>query len=381
MKDPFARRGPGAHHVMAEHGLELAPAIADKLREQAARHAELAELTADPELLADHKRMTEVLREQGGLLKITELAAEYETFVARLAEARQLLDDPDVEAEMAELAREELASLEEGFLDLDHRIKAALVSDPDLERTKIIVEIRAGAGGDEASLFARDLYEVYQRYIDEMPGWKIETISVKATEVGGMKEMIFGVQGEGAWRFLRFEAGGHRVQRVPDTESQGRIHTSAVTVAVLPEPEEVDIDIRPEDLRIDTMRASGAGGQHVNKTESAVRIVHIPTDTMVVCMDEKSQHKNRAQAMRVLRTRLFEVERQRLHDARAATRKEQVGSGNRNQRIRTYNYPQNRCTDHRLGQNFSLEQIKAGRLQPIFDELEEVDREEQIKLL
>lgn len=359
--------------------MEIAEAIVAKLRERAERHAELVRLSTDAEVIADHKRMTEVLREQGSLAQTAELAVEYDSFVERLAEAKLLLEGED--DELKDLATEELADLEASFPDLDHRIKSALVQDPELEKSKIIVEIRAGAGGDEASLFARDLYEVYKRYIDETAGWKSETISVKPTEVGGMKEIIFGVNGEGSWRYFRFEAGGHRVQRVPDTESQGRIHTSAVTVAVLPEPEEVDLVIRPEDLRIDTMRASGAGGQHVNKTESAVRIIHIPTDTMVVCMDEKSQHKNRAQAMRVLRTRLYEMERKRIHDERAAARKEQVGSGDRNQRIRTYNYPQNRCTDHRLGQNFSLEQVRSGKLQPIFEGLEEQDREEQIKQL
>jgi len=206
-------------------------------------------------------------------------------------------------------------------------------------------------------------------------------MSAKPSEVGGFKEVVFAIRGAGAWRLFRFESGGHRVQRVPQTESQGRIHTSAATVAVLPEAEDVDVEVRQEDLRIDTMRASGAGGQHVNKTESAVRIVHIPTDTMVVCMDEKSQHKNKASAMRVLRTKLFELERSRLHEERAADRKSQVGSGDRSQRVRTYNFPQNRCSDHRLGQNFSLEQVMAGRLEPILKALEEKDRTERIENL
>ena len=207
----------------------------------------------------------------------------------------------------------------------------------------------------------------------------MELLSEKASEIGGYKELVLGIRGPRAWRYLRFEGGGHRVQRVPETEAQGRVHTSAATVAVLAEAEEVDIAIRPEDLRIDTMRAGGAGGQHVNKTESAVRIVHLPTNTMVVCMDNKSQHKNRAQAMRILRARLFEMEQSRLAAERAAERKQQVGSGDRSERIRTYNFPQNRCSDHRLGENFALEPVMAGKLLPVLAALDERDREQRIQ--
>jgi len=221
---------------------------------------------------------------------------------------------------------------------------------------------------------------MYQRFADER-GWKSELLSAKSSDVGGYKEVVMGLRGADVWRLLRFESGGHRVQRVPATESQGRIHTSAATVAVLPEAEEVDLEIKSDDLRIDTMRASGAGGQHVNKTESAVRITHLPTNTVVVCMDEKSQHKNRAQAMRILRARLFEAERRRLHEERAAERKSQVGSGDRSERVRTYNFPQNRCSDHRLGQNFSLEQVVSGKLGPILEALEESDRNARIAAL
>ena len=361
--------------------MEFAPPIVAKLREKAERYRELSAMMQDPAIASDPKRFPDILREQGMLSEAASLAGEMEELLTRRREAEDLVaaDDAD-DQEFVEMAREELETLDDEERDLDRRIKTELVSDADLKRDKVIMEIRAGTGGDEATLFTRDLQRMYQRFCEEN-GWKIEVMSVKPSEVGGLKEVILGIRGKGAWRLFRFEAGGHRVQRVPQTESQGRIHTSAATVAVLPEAEEVDLVIRPEDLRIDTMRASGAGGQHVNKTESAVRIVHIPTETMVVCMDEKSQHKNKAQAMRVLRSKLFELERSRIHEERAAERKSQVGSGDRSERVRTYNFPQNRCSDHRLGQNFSLEQVMAGRLAPILEALEEKDRTERIENL
>jgi peptide chain release factor 1 len=244
----------------------------------------------------------------------------------------------------------------------------------------VIVEIRAGTGGDEATLFARDLYDLYRKYF-EARRWKVEDLEVATSDLGGFKDVVFAVEGDGAWRRLQHESGGHRVQRVPKTEAQGRIHTSAATVAVLPEAEEVDVHVRPEDLRIDTMRAGGAGGQHVNKTESAVRITHLPSGTVVVCQDERSQQKNKARAMRILLTRIHEAERQRLHAERAAERKQQVGTGDRNERIRTYNWPQNRVTDHRVNENYSLEHVLAGKLDPILDALEALDREERIRNL
>jgi len=357
--------------------MDFSPTIVEKLREKAARHQELSELLADPEIASDHKRYADLLREQGQLEEAARLAGEMNSLIGRRAEAEAAISDGG-DAELVELAELELEELEESEPALDQEIKTALVSDAELLRNKIIVEIRAGAGGDEATLFTGDLFRMYQRFI-EQNRWKTELLSSKASEVGGFKEVVFGVKGPGSYKQFRFESGGHRVQRVPATESQGRIHTSAATVAVLPEPEDVDVHIKQEDLRIDTMRASGAGGQHVNKTESAVRIVHEPTGVMVVCMDEKSQHKNRAQAMRILRTRLFELERKRIHDERAAERKSQVGSGDRSERVRTYNFPQNRCSDHRLGQNYSLEQIMTGKLAPMIEALEELDREERIK--
>lgn len=356
--------------------MDFSPTIVEKLREKAARYDELSEELADPEVAADHKRFAELLKEQGQLEEAHRLAAELDALAARRAEAEAMLAE-GADSELEQLAREELAELEGEEQALDQAIKSSLVSDAEFDRDKIIVEIRAGAGGDEATLFSADLFRIYQRFAEQRR-WKLELLSTKPSDVGGFKEVVFGLKGKGAYKAFRFESGGHRVQRVPATESQGRIHTSAATVAVLPEPEEVDIQIKPEDLRIDTMRASGAGGQHVNKTESAVRIVHEPTGVMVVCMDESSQHKNRAQAMRILRTRLYELERQRIHDERAAERKSQVGSGDRSERVRTYNYPQNRCSDHRLGQNFSLEQVLAGKLDALIEALEEHDREERI---
>ena len=361
--------------------MEFAPSIVAKLREKAARYRELSEQLNDPEVASDHKRFPDLLREQGVLSDAAELAGLMDALIERRAEAEELVAaGDDADSDLLELAQEELEGLEAEEQILDHRIKSELVADPDSKRDKIIVEIRAGTGGDEATLFTRDLFRMYQRF-SEVRGWKLETMSAKASDVGGFKEVIFALRGAGTWRLFRFESGGHRVQRVPQTESQGRIHTSAATVAVLPEAEEVDVEIRPEDLRIDTMRASGAGGQHVNKTESAVRIVHLPTDTMVVCMDEKSQHKNKSQAMRVLRTRLFDLERKRIDEERAADRKSQVGSGDRSERVRTYNFPQNRCSDHRLGQNFSLEQVMAGRLDALLEALEEMDRTDRIENL
>jgi len=356
----------------------FAPAVLAKLREKAQRHRELTERLSEPEIAADHRRAVELIREQGRLSEVARLQGVLEQHQRHRAEAEALLADASAEKELRELARAELAELEREAQTLDRAIKDALISDADLERDKVIMEIRAGTGGDEASLFAADLFRMYQRFFDER-GWRVELLAGRPSEIGGFKELVLAVRGNNAWRYLRFEGGGHRVQRVPATESQGRVHTSAATVAVLPEAEEVDVEIRPEELRIDTMRAGGAGGQHVNKTESAVRMVHLPTGTTVVCMDNKSQHKNRAQAMRILRSRLYDMEQQRLAAERAADRKSQVGSGDRSERIRTYNFPQNRCSDHRLGENFALEQVMGGKLLPMLQALDEQDREARIR--
>jgi peptide chain release factor 1 len=360
--------------------MDFSPALVQKLRAQAERFEEITQLISTPEIAGDGRKLPALLQERGRLETSAELAGRLDALLARRADAQRILGEAVPDPDLAELAREDLAAVEELEATLDREIKETLIAEPEDLRRKVIVEIRAGTGGDEATLFARDLYGIYRRYA-EARRWKVEDLDVATSDIGGFKEVVFALEGEGAWKRLRFESGGHRVQRVPQTEAQGRIHTSAATVAVLPEAEEVDVQIKPEDLRIDTMRAGGAGGQHVNKTESAVRITHLPSGLVVVCQDERSQGKNRARAMRLLLTRLYDAERQRLHAERAAERKSQVGSGDRNARIRTYNWAQNRVTDHRVNENYSLEHVLAGKLDPLFDALESVDRDERIAAL
>ena len=358
----------------------LLETLVGKLAERAKRFDELTAMISDPEVASDARRFPELLRERGQLERSAELFAEATRMAATRAEATALLEDEGADPELVELAREELVGLEARESELTREIKGELVQDDDLRRTKVIVEVRAGTGGDEATLFAKDLYDMYSRYADAR-GWRKEVMDLSPSEVGGFKEIVFALEGDDVWNSMRFESGGHRVQRVPETESQGRIHTSAATVAVLPEAEAVELELKDEDLRIDTMRAGGPGGQSVNTTSSAVRITHLPTNTVVQCQDEKSQHKNKAKALRVLRARLFEAEQRRRDAERADARKSQVGSGDRSQRVRTYNFPQNRVSDHRLGENFSLEQVIVGRLDGVIGKLVEQDREERIKAL
>ncbi|MBI5363233.1 MAG: peptide chain release factor 1 [Planctomycetes bacterium] len=360
--------------------MQFAPSLVAKLEREAARFAELTERISLPAVATDGKKLPALLQERGRLEPIAALKARFDAVRARRAEAEALLADPRCDPDLAALAREDLAQLERDEPELLLAIQEALIREPEDARRKVIVEIRAGVGGDEAALFARDLYGIYKRYFDARK-WRVEDLDVSPSDLGGFKEVVFAVEGDGAWARLRFESGGHRVQRVPATEAQGRIHTSAATVAVLPEVEEVEIVLRPDDLRIETMRAGGAGGQHVNKTESAVRITHVPTGLVAICQDDRSQIRNRASAMRMLRSRVWDKEQEKRAAERAAARKSQVGSGDRSERIRTYNWPQNRVTDHRLEQNFSLEQVLAGKLDGILDGLAALDREERIENL
>ncbi len=356
--------------------MAIAEALLRKLRESRERYEALTAQLSDGSAPGGGRKVPLLMRERGALQKQVDLLAALETLQTRESEAQAMLAD----AELAPLAEDELSLVARDRERLESDVLDALIAEPDDERRKVIMELRAGTGGDEASLFVADLYRTYERFFDAQ-GWRHEILDAAPSEVGGFRELTISVEGDGAWRALKFESGGHRVQRVPQTESQGRIHTSAATVAVLPEAEEVDLEINPSDLRIETMRAGGAGGQHVNKTESAVRITHVPTGTVAMCMDNKSQHKNRASALRVLRSRLFEAERARQHAERAALRKSQVGSGDRNSRVRTYNWPQNRVTDHRVNENYSLEQVLAGKLSAVYEALLALEREERLSQL
>ncbi|MBR0691173.1 peptide chain release factor 1 [Bradyrhizobium manausense] len=306
------------------------------------------------------ERYVQVTRELAEITPLIEAVKTYRSAVKELADTEALIADAATDAEMRSMAEAERDELNPKIEDLVQKIRVALLPKDAMDDRNVVLEIRAGTGGDEASLFAGDLFRMYERFA-ALQGWKVEVISASEGTVGGFKEIIAEVQGRGAFSKLKFESGVHRVQRVPDTETQGRIHTSAATVAVLPEVEDVDVEIKNEDLRIETMRAQGAGGQHVNKTESAIRITHIPTGIVVMMQDSRSQHKNRASAMNILRSRIYDAERQRVDAARSAERKEKVGSGDRSERIRTYNFPQGRVTDHRINLTlYKLPQVIAG---------------------
>jgi peptide chain release factor 1 len=309
-------------------------------------------------------------RELAGIEPVVAAIREFRTQVDEIAGLETLIEDPAIEADMLMLAEEELRDARTRLVDLEQELKIALLPKDAADEKSAILEIRAGTGGDEAALFAGDLFRMYQRYA-ETKGWRVEILSASEGTAGGFKEIIAEIEGRGVFARLKFESGTHRVQRVPDTETQGRIHTSAATVAVLPQAEEVDVAINDADLKIDTMRAQGAGGQHVNKTESAIRITHLPTGTIVFVQDERSQHKNRARAMALLRSRIYEAERQKLDAERAADRRQQVGSGDRSERIRTYNFPQGRLTDHRINLTlYKLDKVITGEaLDEVIDAL------------
>ncbi|MBN2327515.1 MAG: peptide chain release factor 1 [Candidatus Omnitrophica bacterium] len=348
----------------------------EQLKNYALQCEEIESQLSEPAIMSDRSRMTELSRKHAELLPIVQDYRQWRRIQKEMADVRELLHSED--PEFADMAKSELKDLIVGQNEIRQRLEEYLrPKDPNADRNSII-EIRAGTGGEEAALFAGDLYRMYSRYA-EARGWKVEVLSSNSTGLGGFKEIIFMVSGKDVYSRLRFEGGTHRVQRVPETEASGRIHTSAVTVAVLPEAEEVDVDISPEEIRIDVYRSSGPGGQSVNTTDSAVRITHIPTGMVVTCQDEKSQHKNRARALKVLRSRLLEMEQQKMADEQRSQRRLMVGSGDRSERIRTYNFPQNRLTDHRI--NFTLhrlESIMEGELDEIIDAL---IREEQINHL
>jgi peptide chain release factor 1 len=346
----------------------------DLLEQKLTRYEQLEKDLVTPEVLANAARITAVAREHGSLGKLAKKYRRFKQINAQIAEAQQMIDGGD--AEMRELAEAELPQLRAEREELWTELLEMTVGGEDATRSRVIMEIRAGTGGDEAALFARDLFEMYRHHA-AAKGWKTEILSHNPTELGGFKEVVLAIEGEGCYRELQYESGGHRVQRVPDTETQGRIHTSAATVAVLPEPEEVEVDLKPDDYRLDTFCASGPGGQHVNKTASAVRLTHFETGIVVQCQDEKSQLKNKNKALRELAARIYDFKMQKEQAKRAAERKSLVGSGDRSQRIRTYNFPQNRVTDHRIGLTLhNLDQVIAGSLQPIADALLDYDRQQ-----
>lgn len=345
----------------------------EMLEEKLGRFEELEKKLVDPEVLSSGAKISAVQREYGSLAKLVNRYRRYKEIIDQIAEADEIIAGDDLE--MRELAEAELPDLKGEREIIWKDLLDMTIGGDDAERTRCVMEIRAGTGGDEAALFARDLYEMYKRHAEQKK-WKIEIMSTSPTELGGFKEITLGIKGEGVFRELQYESGGHRVQRVPSTETKGRIHTSAATVAVMPEPEDIEIQLNSDDYRIDKFHASGPGGQHVNKTESAIRVTHYETGIAVQCQDEKSQHKNLARALRVLKTRLFERKQEEERQKRSDHRKSLVGSGDRSERIRTYNFPENRLTDHRINFTlYKLDQIIAGDVQPVTDALIEYDRQ------
>ena len=350
----------------------------DKLHAVEEKYRELESLISDPAVLADMPKWQRLSREHAQLAPVVEKYREYKKVREGLTEAKAIFDDnPD--ADMRRLAEDEIAELRPRLEALERELPILLLPKDPNDAKNVIVEIRGGVGGEEAALFAGDLFRMYARYA-ERRGWRVDVIDKNATEIGGFKEISFSVDGAGAYSFLKYESGTHRVQRVPVTESSGRIHTSAVTVAVLPEAEEVEVEIAPADLRIDTYCASGAGGQYVNRTETAIRITHLPTGIVVQCQDEKSQLKNKEKAMRVLRARILEAAREEQAATVAADRKSQVGSGDRSERIRTYNFPQGRVTDHRIGLTLhKLAAVLDGDLDELLAALITADQAEKLR--
>ena len=348
----------------------------DKLKTITDRYEALTSQLEDPATYADPDLLRRLTREQKELESVAAAYTAYRAAEARQSSAQELLGDP----ELKEMAQEELESAKETIARLEEELKVLLLPRDPNDSRNVVMEIRGGVGGEEAMLFAADLFRMYGMYA-ESKGWRLELSNINETELGGVKEVSFLIEGEGAWSRLKFESGTHRVQRVPETESGGRVHTSTVTVAVLPEMETVDVEINPADVEMQVFRSSGAGGQHINKTSSAVRLIHRPTGTVVECQQERSQFQNREKAMRLLCSRLYEQEREKVEGAYAENRKSQVGSGMRNERIRTYNFPQGRVTDHRLAgdvKNFAIDAVINGGLDPIIDALVTASQAEKL---
>jgi peptide chain release factor 1 len=349
----------------------------DRLEQLEERYKELEKDLADPAVIGDQQRFQKTAKQHRDMEPVIERYREYKQVQTGISDAKVMLaeTDPDIRA----MAQEELTALEGRLPEIEEQLKIMLLPRDPNDDKNVVLEIRAATGGDEASLFAAEVFRMYLRYA-ELHRWKVEILSETESSVGGMKDVTALIEGDRVYSSLKYESGVHRVQRVPATETQGRVHTSAITVAVLPEAEEVDVKVEQKDLRIDTFCSSGPGGQSVNTTYSAIRITHLPTNTVVSCQDEKSQIKNREKAMRVLRARLYEVEMEKQHQAQASARKSQVGSGDRSEKIRTYNFPQNRLTDHRIGLTLhQLEYVMQGKLQPVVDALIAHDTAERLK--
>ncbi|MHC4388095.1 MAG: peptide chain release factor 1 [Planctomycetota bacterium] len=358
---------------------DLEDSLLAKLDQIEARFGQIEQQIADPAIASDPARLIALSKEQGKLKSMVARYREYKTTVAGIKDAEQILQDSSVDEDFRHLAEEEVQQLEEKKNSFLAEIQDNLVMAEDMGIASVIVEIRAGTGGEEAALFARDLYSMYVKYAEGRK-WKVEQLDFSVTEMGGFREVIFSVKGEGVWSELGYEGGGHRVQRVPVTESQGRIHTSAATVAVLPEPEEIEIEINQSDVAEHVSRASGPGGQNVNKVSSAIRLEHVPTGITVSIQDEQSQHKNRAKAWRILRSRLYEHHESKRRSERASQRKIMIGSGDRSQKIRTYNFPQNRVTDHRINLSlYNLDKIMAGDMAGLTAALKDYDRQQRLK--
>ncbi len=356
--------------------LNMATSILEKVQRLVARYDELNQLLADPTTAADPHKLREYGQELSNLAELVQKHQRYRETETELTHARDMLSEAD--AEMAEFLREEMAALEARQSILSEELRRLLLPKDPRDEKNVFLEIRAGAGGDEAALFAAELFRMYTRYA-ESRGWKVELIDANAIGIGGFKEVIALVRGQGVYSRLKYESGVHRVQRVPVTESSGRIHTSTVTVAILPEVEDVDVEIKPEDIKVEVFRSSGAGGQNVQKTSTAVRIYHLPTGLVVACQDERSQVQNRLRAMSVLRARLYDIEQQKRESAERQARRLQVGSGDRSEKIRTYNFPQNRVTDHRIGlSSHRLQAMLDGELDELIDALIDADQSKQL---